>query len=239
MCNSDTYNVNVGDDMEVNNPLYRKQGIHALSSIFTIDKGVCKVLLVKRSNEPFKDSWALVGGALYNNEDLESGCLREVETKTGIKNIDLVLCNVFGKVNRSPLMRMVAISYLAVIDSNKIKVLKETLKTSNADWFLLDNIPSLAYDHNEILLDAIEKLKEEITRSDILKSLFPSGFTIPELQKTYESILDIKLDRRNFRRKLLNLDLIYDTNKEVNFVGKKKAKLYKFKDKKTKNKSVL
>lgn len=223
--------------MEINNPLYKNQGIHAISAIFTVEKGITKVLLIQRKNKPFEGMWALVGGALHNDEDLNDCATREIKEKTGIDNIELSLCNVFGKVDRSPVMRMVAVSYLGVIDSNRVEFLKETLKTSNADWFSIDNIPLLAYDHNEILKDALEKLKVEITRSDILKELFPNGFTLPELQKVYESILGYSLDRRNFRRKILSLNLIEDTGKEIKFEGKKPAKLYKFKG--VKNKSVL
>lgn len=222
--------------MQVNNPLYKNQGIHFISSIFTVDKGVVKVLLIRRKNEPFKDKWALVGGALYNNETLEECAKRELKEKTGLANIELSLCNIFSKVNRSPVMRMVAVSYLGVVDIDKVNVLKETLKTSNADWFSINNIPKLAYDHNEILNDSLEKLKLEISNSNILKSLFPNGFTIPELQKTYESILGKTFDRRNFRRKLLSLDLIVDTNKTVKFDGNKPAKVYEFNDN---NKSVF
>jgi len=222
--------------MQVNNPLYKNQGIHFIASIFTVDKGVVKVLLIRRKNEPFKDKWALVGGALYNNESLEECSRREIKEKTGLENINLNLCNIFSEVNRSPVMRMVAVSYLGVVDIDKVNVLKETLKTSNADWFSINNIPKLAYDHNEILNDSLEKLKLEISNSDILKSLFPNGFTIPELQKTYESILGKTFDRRNFRRKLLSLDLIVDTNKTIKFDGNKPAKLYEFNDN---NKSVF
>lgn len=216
--------------MEVKNPLYKNQGIHVIASIFTVEKGITKVLLIKRKNEPFKDMWALVGGALYNNEELENGLNREIEEKTGIKNINLSLSNVFGDIKRSPVMRMVAISYIGLIDNEKVKILKETNKTSNCDWVPIDKIPELAYDHNKILEKSIDSLREKIINTDILKSLFPNGFTIPEIQKTYELILNQKFDRRNFRRKLLSLNLIEDTNKEIKFEGKKPAKLYKFKD---------
>lgn len=224
--------------MEIKNPLYFNQGIHVIASIFTVEKGIVKVLLVRRCNEPFKDKWALPGGALYNNEDLDDGLKRELKEKTGITNIDLELCNVFGKVNRSNIMRMVGISYLGVIDNERVNILNKTQKTSDADWFAIDNIPDLAYDHNEIIKDSLEKLKESIVNSNILRTLFPNGFTIPEIQKTYEAILNKNFDRRNFRRKLLSLGLIYDTNKEINFEGKKPAKLYKFKEE-ISNKNVL
>ena len=145
--------------MEIKNPLYLNQGIHVIASIFTVEKGIVKVLLVRRCNEPFKDKWALPGGALYNNEDLDDGLKRELKEKTGITNIDWELCNVFGKVNRSNIMRMVGISYLGVIDNERVSILNKTQKTSDADWFAIDNIPDLAYDHNEIIKDSLEKLK--------------------------------------------------------------------------------
>ena len=87
--------------MEIKNPLYKNQGIHVIASIFTVEKGVVKVLLIKRTNEPFKGKCALPGGALYNNENIIDGVKRELKEKTGINDVDLELCNVFGDVNRS------------------------------------------------------------------------------------------------------------------------------------------
>ena len=215
--------------MEVNNPLYKKIGVHLIASIFTVEKGIVKVLLIRRFNEPFKGMWALVGGALYNNEELEVGIQREIFEKTGISGVDVSMFNSFGKLNRSPLQRMIALSYVGVIDSYKVNVIKETLKTSDADWFPLDEIPELAYDHKEILASAVEELKVRIVKSDILKELYPKGFTMPEIQKVYENILDKKFDKRNFRKKLLSLGIIEETNKSEIFEGRKPAKIFKFK----------
>lgn len=217
--------------MEVKNSLYKSQGIHAITAIFTVEDGITKVLLIKRKNEPFKGDWVLTGGALYNNEDLLDGAKREIIEKTGINNIDIEEFKTFGKVHRSPVMRMVAIGYIGVIDSSRVNLLKETLKTSNADWFPIDKIPPLGFDHEEILKEALKELQEKILSTNILKSLFPGEFTLPELQRVYEAILDKKFDRRNFRKKFLNLDLIIDTGKLDNVAGKKPAKLYRFKDK--------
>lgn len=217
--------------MEVNNPKYAHQGIHVIASIFTIDKGKLKILLVKRKNNPYQGHWALTGGALYNDEDLEDGLNREIYEKTGLEHIEVKLANVFGKKNRSPVMRMVAVTYIGIIDASKVEIAKSTLKTSNAEWFSIDEVPHLAYDHNEIITDAIKKLKEEILKTDLLKVFFPNGFTLPELQKVYESILEKKLDRRNFRKKILNMDMIIPTEEEKIFEGKKKAKIYIFKEK--------
>ncbi len=224
--------------MQINNPLYKKIGIHLIASLFTVEKGIVKVLLIRRTNEPYKGKWALVGGALYNNEELEVGMKREIFEKTGMVGIKVFRYNVFGKIKRSPIQRMVALGYLGVIDSKKVNVLKETLKTSDSDWFPLDKIPPLAYDHNEILKASIEELKTRIVESDILKILYPDGFTMPEIQKVYETILNKQIDRRNFQKRFFSLGLIEDTNKFKKFEGTKPAKLYKFKKNK-KNKSVL
>lgn len=222
--------------MELKNNLYKNIGIHVITALFTVEKGITKVLLIRRTNDPFKGYWSLPSGAMYNNELIKEGALRELKEKTGIELDDLTPFRTFDALDRSPLQRMIGVGYIGIIDSEKVQILKSTNKTSNADWFTLDNIPTLAYDHNDILNHAVEKLKERIITTDILKSFFPNGFTLPELQKVYESILDIRIDRRNFRKKMLNL--IIDTGKEINYAGKKKAKLYKF-DKRKKNVSIF
>lgn len=224
--------------MKKSNALYKNQGIHVITAIFTVEQGVTKVLLVKRKNEPYKGDWILTGGALYNNEDLDTGAKREIFEKTGIEDIEIEQFKAFGKVDRSPVMRMVAVAYIGVIDSTRVKVLRETINTSNADWFSIDKIPGLGFDHEEILSEALIYLRSKIVSTDILKALFPYEFTIPEIQKTYEAILNKKFDRRNFRKKLLSLNLIEDTKRTGKFEGKKPAKLYKFK-KTTKKKNLL
>ena len=215
--------------MDVRNKLYKNQGIHVITALFTVEQGITKVLLIKRKNKPFEGDWVLTGGALYNNEDLEEGALRELEEKTGISGVEIKQFKAFGKVDRAPVMRMVAIGFIGIIDSKRVHVLRETKNTSNADWFPIDKIPPLGYDHEEILHDALIELRKQIVKSNILKSLFPDGVTMPELQKTYEAILNKKFDRRNFRKKILNLDLIEDTNLSDRFEGNKPAKVYIFK----------
>lgn len=211
--------------------LYKNQGIHTIVSIFTVEKGTIKVLLIKRTNEPFKGMWGLVGGALYNNETLDECVKREIFEKTGLTDVKVYQSSIFDRIDRSPSIRMIAISYVGIVDSSKVHVLKKTLKTDNSDWVPIDRIKELAYDHNEILKSATETLKKLIVSSDILKNLFPNGFTIPEVQKTYEAILGKTFDRRNFRKKLLSLGIIEDTNKYIVFEGKKPAKVYKFSNK--------
>lgn len=216
--------------MELNNKLYKNIGIHVITTLFTVDKGIVKVLLVKRTNEPFNGYWALPGGAMYNNETLEDGARRELKEKTGLENIKLELGNIFDDVNRSNLQRMIGVSFLGVINTKGIELQKETMKTSNADFFAIDKVPELAYDHNLVIDKSLKILKEKILKSSILKDLLPEEFTLPELQKVYETLLNKELDRRNFRKKLLNDGIIWAVNKDAIFNGKKPAKLYCFKD---------
>lgn len=216
--------------MELNNKLYKNIGIHVITTLFTVDKGIVKVLLVKRTNEPFNGYWALPGGAMYNNETLEYGAKRELKEKTGLENIKLELGNIFDDVNRSNLQRMIGVSFLGVINTKGIELQKETMKTSNADFFAIDKVPKLAYDHNLVIDKSLVILKEKILKSSILKDLLPEEFTLPELQKVYETLLNKELDRRNFRKKLLNDGIIWAVNKDAVFNGKKPAKLYSFKD---------
>ncbi len=224
--------------MELKNPLYKNIGVHVITSLFTVEKGVTKVLLVKRINNPFNGYWSLPSGSLYNNELISDGATRELYEKTGIDIKDLSMYKVFDDLDRSPLQRMIGIGFIGIIDLKRVNILRKTNKTSNADWFSIDNIPELAYDHNKILESALEELKKDITSSDILKTFFPDGFTLPELQSVYESILDIKIDRRNFRKKMISLNLIIDTGKEILYKGKKPAKLYKF-NKKVENTNIF
>ena len=216
--------------MELSNRLYKNIGVHVITTLFTVNKGDVKILLVKRANEPYKDYWALPGGAMYNNETLEVAAKRELKEKTGLVNINVELSGVFDDVKRSNLQRMIGVSFLGVINTKGIELQKETMKTSNAYFFAIDKVPRLAYDHNLVIDKSLAILKEKILKSSILKDLLPEEFTLPELQKVYETLLNKELDRRNFRKKLLNDGIIWAVNKNAVFNGKKPAKLYCFKD---------
>ncbi len=213
--------------MNIKNPLYKNQGMHVMATLFTVEKGEVKVLLIKRENEPFKGKWALVGGAVYNNETLDEAIKREIKEKTSLEHVRLYKANVFDQVDRSPIFRMFCVSYIGVIDSKKVKVNKVTEKTSNAAWVNIKQAHTLAYDGDLILKENLKTLQEQIINTDILKDFYSGYFTMPELLKMYEIILDKKIDRRNFRKKLLLL--VEDSKKEKRFEGNKPAKLYQFK----------
>ena len=216
--------------MDINNPLYKNQGIHVNLVLLTVNNGEIDVLLIKRSNNPFFGKWALPGGAVYNNEKVDDAIKRELKEKTDIQNITPQVFGIFSDPNRAPDMRMLGIGYIAVIDKSAINFIRQTKKTDDADWFCLDNIPNdMDYDHNEMLKSALEYLKTQVWQGKILKSLFPGDVTIPELYDVYTKILGTELDRRNFRKKLLTSDILIDTGKSAKYKGKKLSKIYKIK----------
>ena len=215
--------------MDINNPLYKNQGIHVVCTLFTVKAGEVKVLLVQRSNKPYTGKWMLPSGAVYNNEDCETAIKREMLEKTGITGIYVEQFHTFSDPKRSPLMRMIAVGYIGIVNSENLKIKKKTEKTQDSEWFNLRDIPTdLAYDHREILLEAIETIKHKIMRSTIVESLLPKYFTLPELQKVYETILGRQFDRRNFRKKFLGLNLIENTGLTQDVKGHRPANLYKF-----------
>lgn len=215
--------------MDINNPLYKNQGIHVVCTLFTVKAGEVKVLLVQRSNRPYTGKWMLPSGAVYNNEDCETAIKREMLEKTGITGIYVEQFHTFSDPKRSPLMRMIAVGYIGIVNSENLKIKKKTEKTQDSEWFNLRDIPTdLAYDHREILLEAIETIKHKIMRSTIVESLLPKYFTLPELQKVYEAILGRQFDRRNFRKKFLGLNLIENTGLTQDVKGHRPANLYKF-----------
>ena len=214
--------------MQTKNPKYKNQGIHVIVSLLTVVDGKFKVLLVKRKNKPYMDHWALIGGAVYNNETLEDALSRELYEKSGIKNVVPMQFKIFSDPNRAKEtgFRMLGIAYVGLIDASAITFIKETAKTSDIDWYDVDTVPNLAYDHNEVLSNAIDYLKCEIYKPAILKTLFPDTVTIPELQSVFEAVIGDNLDRRNFRKKMILDGIVVDTGLEKSIPGKKPSKLY-------------
>lgn len=214
--------------MDYSNEKYKKQGIHLLSVVFTVRSGKFKTLLVNRKLEPFKNLWAIPGGALYNDESVESGLSRELFEKTGICDIEHKHFGIYSDVDRAPNFRMVALAYVSVIDSEKVDILNQTSHTNDADWWDINSLPEMAFDHKIMIEDAINYLRCHLYDSNIMKNLFPKEFTLPEIHKAYESVLETKIDRRNFRKKLILDGVIEDTGKVFVKTGTKSSKLYKF-----------
>lgn len=201
-----------------------------LINIFTADKGELKVLLIRKKHEPYKGYWVLPGAYLNKNETIENSVTDAVLDKTGLLNVYIEQGYTFSALDRDPSGRTIALSFIGLIDSKSAEIKKEDRPDVESEWFTLDNLPKLGYDHEIIIHKSMDFLKKKIISSTVLKSLFPSDFTLPELQKIYEQILGKKLDRRNFRKKFVGLNLIEDTLEiNIGFNGRP-AKLYRFKN---------
>ncbi len=204
--------------------------------IFGFESGVLKVLLVKRAIEPSKSEWALPGGFILKNEELNHAAERILNETSGVKNIFMEQISVFGDVNRYPGGRVFTVGYYALVSPDKY-TLSPGIDTSEVTWFQLSKINRLPFDHNKIIKDALKRLREKVRYHPIGFELLPKKFTLPKLQSLYESILDVKLDKRNFRKKLLKMNLLIKLDEKEKDNLRRAAYLYKF-DKKSYNKLV-
>lgn len=206
---------------------YPRPAVTTDSVIFGFDEGELKILLIKRAQDPFKDSWALPGGFMDMDEDAETCALRELEEETGIKNAFVEQLYTFTKVDRDPRSRVVSIAYYALVKLSDYSICAGD-DAAQAQWFPLSEVPGLAFDHADVLSVAIQRLKGKIKYQPIGFELLPEKFTIPELQRLYEVVLQMQLDRRNFRKKILSTGLLTDLSEEVTGVPHKRPKLYRF-----------
>ena len=202
--------------------------IEVLDNIFTVDKNQLKVYLVRRTEEPFKGYWMLPSNLLMTSETIEECANATAEEFLGIKDIYFKQCNVFSKIDRLPNGRILGNSVIGLIDEGSLLLKKQSTHYEGV-WFGIDEIPKMIFDHGAILEDSISFLKNQLTNPKTLKILFPSDFTLPELQLIYEQLLNKKLDRRNFRKKIISLNILEDTGyKTTNKMGRP-AELYRFK----------
>lgn len=199
--------------------------------IFGFSEKELKVLLIKRGLDPFKDSWAIPGGFVQMDETLDSAARRELEEETGVKKVYLEQLYTFGDVQRDPRGRVVTVSYFALINIHKVK-LKASTDAKEVGWFAMNELPKLAFDHDKILETAYERLKGKIRYVPIGFELLSEKFSLTELQNLYEVIIGEKIDKRNFRKKILKFDFLIETNEMQENVAHRKAKLYKFDKKK-------
>ena len=204
------------------------QLIETLIGIFTVDKGKIKILLMRKKTEPYKGYWVLPGSLLSNKETLEDNITEVVCDKLGLPTMYIEQCYTFSNLKRDPDNRIVATTFIGLIDNITLVLKREEKDDIELSWFDINSIPKTGYEHDKIITKLIEYFRKRIIDSNILKLLFPSDFTLPELQKVYEQILNIKIDRRNFRKKLVNLGYVIDTG-DVNegYMGRP-AKLYRF-----------
>jgi len=175
--------------------------------IFTIKNNDLNILLVKRNMTPFKDKWALPGGFVRIKENLQEAAKRELEEETGVKDVYLEQLYTFGNPKRDPRGRVITIAYMALINSENIK-LKATTDVSDAKWFSIKKIPKLAFDHHRILDYSLKRLKWKFEYTTVAFSLLPKKFTLSQIKKIYELVFNKKFDKRNFAKKILSLDIL-------------------------------
>ena len=196
-------------------------------AIFTIEDDVLKVLLIKRANEPFKDQWALPGGFFLEKEDPEIAARRVLHQKAGIKDVYLEQLYTFGGSGRDPRGKILTVSYFALAPREMIAI-KTSDKTQTPTFRSIKKLPDTAFDHNRIIRYALQRLQSKLEYTNVVYSLLPKYFTFNQLQRTYEIILDKKLDKRNFRKKFMLLNLIKQTNKKLKGERQRPAHLYQF-----------
>jgi 8-oxo-dGTP diphosphatase len=194
--------------------------------IFTIRQDELKVLLIKRAMAPFQGRWALPGGFLKIDESLEDGARRELAEETGVAGVYLEQLYSFGRPDRDPRERVITVAYYALIPSDRIE-LKAASDAEGVSWFGIGELPDLAFDHAEILAIAHARLVAKLDYSTIAFQFMPESFTLTELQRVYELILREELDKRNFRKRILALNVIEATGAEKREGPHRPAMLYR------------
>ncbi len=196
--------------------------------VFTIRERRLKLLLIERGTGPFRGMWALPGGFLDIDEDLEDCAMRELEEETGVSGVYLEQLYTYGKPDRDPRERVISIAYYALIPSDRLEV-KAASDASDAQWFALDEMPELAFDHNEIIRQAHRRLVAKLDYSTIAFQFMAETFTLSELQAVYEILLDEELDKRNFRKWILALEQVEETGELRRTGNHRPARMYKLK----------
>lgn len=197
--------------------------------IFTIHEGSLKVLLVKRASEPFKGKWAIPGGFIRLSENLDNAALRILKEKTNVQNIYLEQLYTFGDPLRHPNSRVITCAYFALIRSDDIELsFEKNAEITSVEWQKVYDMPPLAFDHKEIIEYSVKRMRERLEFCPIAFQLLPEKFTLTELQKSYELILKKKLDKRNFRKKMMSLAILKELDEYTKSVSKRPARLYSF-----------
>jgi 8-oxo-dGTP diphosphatase len=186
---------------------YPHPSVTADCVIFGFDGVDIKVLLIQRGIEPFKGKWAFPGGFMKIDETAEECARRELEEETGLKDASVEQFHTFSDVNRDPRERVITVAHLALVRLSEVQGGDDA---ERASWFALNEIPSLAFDHDYILRMAISRLRERICFRPIGFDLLPEVFTMTELQNLYEAILEVKFDRRNFYNKMIKLGILQE-----------------------------
>lgn len=195
--------------------------------IFGFRNSELDILLIKHGEGISKGRWALPGGWIRFNESIDDAATRLLTSLTGVSNIFLKQLQAFGEVDRYPGKRVITVAYFALINADNYS-LSAGFTASDARWFKLNEIPRLPYDHNKILRTGFRYLQHKVRHEPIGFNLLPKKFTLHEILKLYEAILETELDKPNFRRKLLKMNLLAPCNEKQRDVSHRAAKFYRF-----------
>ncbi|NJB84534.1 8-oxo-dGTP diphosphatase [Lewinella marina] len=186
-----------------------------------------KLLLIQRGSDPYQGQWALPGGFVEMDEDLEAGALRELEEETGVKDLFVEQLYTFGKPGRDPRGRVISVAHYALVNLSKHPAAAAS-DASEVAWFSLDKLPELAFDHAEIIKLATTRLRAKVRYQPIGFELLPEEFTLGELQALYETILGVpEFNKRNFRTRILRTGILEEVGRQQN-VAHRPAILYRF-----------
>ena len=199
--------------------------------IFGFDEGDLKVLLIERGEEPHEGMWALPGYFVYQHEDLDAAAKRVLEELTGLRNVYLEQVKTFGAVNRHPFGRVITVAYFSLVKISDFTPQPASIALKTR-WHSVAQVKELAFDHEQILDACFQRLKWLVRLRPVGFELLPPKFTLTELQHLYEAILETGLDKRNFRKKILSMDLLIDLEETQEGVAHRPARLYRFDRKK-------
>ena len=194
--------------------------------VFSIREQQLKLLLIKRKIQPFKGKWALPGGFVALDEDIDECAQRELEEETGVKGVYLEQLRTYGHPKRDPRERVITIAYYALIPSGKIQVRAAT-DAAAVDWFAMNELPKLAFDHATIVDQAKQRLESKLDYSTIAFLFLDIEFTLTDSQNIYEIILEQEIDKRNFRKRILATGSIEETGGKRRDGKHRPAKLYR------------
>ena len=194
--------------------------------IFGFNKENLELLLIKRNFPPQKDKYSLMGGFLNKDESLDKSAQRILEELTGLDDVYLEQLYTYGEVNRDPGNRVISVAYYALINSEKYG--KNISEDYHAHWYEINNYPGLIFDHNQMVDKALKRLRRKAKNQPIGFELLPEKFTIPQLQQLYEAIYQQKFDKRNFRKKILDMNVLKKLEEKDKESSKKGAYYYKF-----------
>lgn len=204
-------------------------------AVFGLDESDLKVMLIQRDLPPFRGKWALPGGFVRLGETLEEAARRELQEETGLEKVFLEQVYTYGDIERDPRERVVTVAWYALVRLSDHRVVAAT-DARDAAWFGMHDLPQLAFDHSHILRQAYHRLQTKVRYEPIGFELLPLKFTLTQLQKLYEIILGRILDKRNFRKKILGLDVLQELDEVETDVAHRAARLYRFNTKRYREK---